>query len=92
MLYGRSIAMFVLVFNPKSYENKGCVNNAEKMTQTNFNYVTSGIRQAVTGQNDMCSGQLNKAFLTSLTSNLFSIKSSIFWLPDSIPKVKETHP
>ena len=65
----RAKAFCMICENPKSYENKGCVNNAEKMTQTNFNYVTSGIRQAVTGQNDMCSGQLNKAFFSDIQEN-----------------------
>ena len=65
----RAKAFCMICEKPKSYENKGCVNNAEKMTQTNFNYVTSGIRQAVTGQNDMCSGQLNKAFFSDIQEN-----------------------
>ena len=61
-------AFCMICENPNSYKNKGCVNTAKEMTQTNFNYITSGIRQAVSGENDndMCSGQLNKSFFSDI--------------------------
>lgn len=62
-------AFCMICENPKSYDYKGCVNNAEKMTETNFRYITAGIRQSVTGENDLCSGQLNKAFFSDIEEN-----------------------
>ncbi len=68
-ILGNAKAFCVICENPKSYDYKGCVNNAEKMTETNFRYVTAGIRQSVTGENDLCSGQLNKAFFSDIEEN-----------------------
>ena len=68
-ILGRAKAFCVICENPKSYDYKGCVNNAKKMTETNFSYVTRGIKQSVTGDNDLCSGQLNKAFFSDIEEN-----------------------
>lgn len=67
-LLGRAKAFCMICENPKSYDHNGCVRDSP-MTETNFNYVTAGIRQSVTGQNDLCSGQLNKAFFSDIQDN-----------------------
>lgn len=70
-ILGNAKAFCVICENPKSYDHKGCYDNALKMTQTNFGYVTRGIKQSVNGpgDNDLCSGQLNKAFFSDIEEN-----------------------
>lgn len=67
-ILGRAKAFCVICENPLSYDYNGCVRN-EPMTETNFGYVTRGIRQSVNGDNDLCSGQLNKAFFSGIEAN-----------------------
>lgn len=65
---GSAKAFCVICENPLSYDYDGCV-RSEPMTETNFGYVTRGIRQSVTGDNDLCSGQLNKGFFSAIETN-----------------------
>ena len=67
-ILGRAKAFCVICENPLSYDYNGCV-RSEPMTETNFGYITRGIRQSVTGDNDLCSGQLNKGFFSDIETN-----------------------
>ena len=59
----------IICENPKSYDSVGCVNDTRKMTEANFSYIAAGIRKSVTGENDLCSGQLNKSFFSNIEEN-----------------------
>lgn len=67
-ILGTAKAFCVICENPLSYSYNGCVNDTP-MTQANFGYVTRGIRQSVNGDNDLCSGQLNKGFFSAIETN-----------------------
>lgn len=64
---GTAEAFCIICENPRNDTSlNGCVNRDKKMKKGDFDYLGRAVRESVTGNKDLCSGQLNKGFFSDL--------------------------